>query len=121
MKLYQALTQITIDDVMVDDNPTFTIETQLQKPLHFSPDLLFHYIDAVLKPGSRHDENNLNYVSNASFITENFEYSKYDFSKSLKDFDDRVEFARNVVADLTRHVTINIDLEKRQFQLKFSD
>lgn len=65
MKLYQALTQVTLNTQMVDDLPDFQITTVLDQPLNFAPTQLYHYIDAVLKSGSRHDENNLLYVTDA--------------------------------------------------------
>ncbi len=68
MKLYQALTQVTINQVMVDDAPEFNIRTQLNQPLHFTPTELYHYIDSVLKPGSRHDQNNLKFVADAASL-----------------------------------------------------
>ena len=121
MKLYQALTQVTVNGIMVDDDPGFHIVTNFQKPLNFDPDTLYHYIDSVLKSGSRHDENNLKYVSDAAFISENFNYNQHAFSQNVKTFDDKITFARSVVADLNRHLSVNLDFSKKEFQLIFVD
>ncbi len=75
MKLYQGLTQVQVNEEMADDAPDFKITTDLVKPLHYAPSELYHYLDAVLKPGSRHDQNNLKYVTDAAFIGENFDFN----------------------------------------------
>lgn len=121
MKLYQALTQVTINGQMVDDNPDFTITTDLEKPLHYTPSELYHYIDFVLKPGSRHDQNNLNFVTDAAFIAENFDFAKFSKDRSLFSFEGKMQAARHIVADLNRHVTANLNVPEHQFQLVFVD
>jgi len=121
LKLYQALTQVTLDDTMVDDSPSFTITTQLTKPLSYTPSQLYHYIDAVLEPGSRHDRSNLNFVTDPIYIGENYDFQKVDFTKDLVGFEDKMAFARYIVADLNRHVSVNIDLTKHEYQLVFVD
>ncbi|MFD1440430.1 hypothetical protein [Lacticaseibacillus hegangensis] len=121
MKLYQGLTQVQVNDSLVDDAPNFTIQTELDKPLNFAPTTLFHYIDSVLKPGSRHDQNNLRFVTDPAFIGENFDYSSIPETKAYKDFEDKMNFARNMVQDLNRHVAVNIDTKNNEFQLVFVD
>ncbi|MFD1431143.1 hypothetical protein [Lacticaseibacillus yichunensis] len=121
MKLYQGLTQVQVNDVLADDAPAFTITTDLQKPLNFSPDDLYHYIDSVLKPGSRHDENNLKFVTDPAFIGENYDFASIPLTAGLKDFESKMTFARKLVADLNRHISINIDITKHEFQLLFVD
>ncbi|WP_179394438.1 hypothetical protein [Lacticaseibacillus absianus] len=121
MKLYQGLTQVHVNDNLADDAPDFTITTELDKPLNFPPSLLYHYIDAVLKPGSRHDQNNLMYVTDPAFIGENYDFTSIPETSILKDFEEKMSFARRLVADLNRHVAVNIDLAKHEFQLLFVD
>lgn len=121
MKLYQGLTQVQINDTMVDDEPHFTITTDLQKPLNFNPSELYHYIDSVLKPGSRHDQNNLRFVTDPAFIGENYDFTSTPFTAKLTEFEDKMAFARKVVADLNRHVSVNLDTTKHEFQLIFTD
>ncbi|MHA3066889.1 hypothetical protein [Lacticaseibacillus saniviri] len=121
MKLYQGLTQVTLNTEMADDSPNYTITTQLTAPLHYTPSELYHYIDAVLRAGSRHDENNLRFVTDAAFIAENYDFDKVAFTAKLTDFEDKMAFARNIVADLNRHISINIDLDKHEYQLIFVD
>ncbi len=121
MKLYQALTQVTLNTQMVDDLPDFQITTVLDQPLNFAPTQLYHYIDAVLKSGSRHDENNLLYVTDAIFITENYNFKQTEFAALAISFEERVTLARKIVADLNRHVSVNLDLVQHEFQLIFVD
>lgn len=121
MKLYQALTQVTLNNQMVDDLPDFIIKAILEKPLTFSPSMLYHYIDTVLKTGSRHDENNLKFVTDAIFITENFNFKATDFEQYAQSFEERVTLARQIVTDLNRHVSVNLDLTQHEFQLIFVD
>lgn len=121
MKLYQGLTQVQVNDTLADDVPNFTIKTELDRPLNFAPATLYHYIDSVLKPGSRHDENNLRYVTDAAFIGENFDFTSIPETKDYTDFEDKMKFTRNLVADLNRHVAVNIDTKKNEFQLVFVD
>ena len=102
MKLYQGLTQVQVNEEMADDAPDFKITTDLVKPLHYAPSELYHYLDAVLKPGSRHDQNNLKYVTDAAFIGENFDFNSVPFTAKLKDFEAKMAFARNLVSDLNR-------------------
>ncbi|KRM24265.1 hypothetical protein [Latilactobacillus graminis] len=121
MKLYQALTQVTLNTNLVNDLPDFQITPILSQPLNFSPTQLYHYIDAVLKSGSRHDENNLLYVTDAIFITENYHFQQTEFAVSAESFEDRITLARKIVADLNRHVSVNLDLTHHVFQLIFVD
>ncbi|WP_127848473.1 hypothetical protein [Lacticaseibacillus hulanensis] len=121
MKLYQALTQVTINSSMVDDAPSFTIKTFLNQPLHFTPSELYHYIDSVLKPGSRHDQNNLKYVADAAFITENYNFKLFAAKNQMYTFEAKMEAARDLVTDLNRHVSVNLDLSKQEYQLLFVD
>ncbi|WP_262315429.1 hypothetical protein [Lacticaseibacillus parakribbianus] len=121
MKLYQGLTQVQVNETLADDAPGFAITTELDKPLNFPPTLLYHYIDAVLRPGSRHDENNLLYVTDPAFIGENFDFASLSETAVLTDFESKMNFARKLVADLNRHVAVNIDVTKHEFQLLFTD
>ncbi|KRM72056.1 hypothetical protein [Lacticaseibacillus brantae] len=121
MKLYQALTQVTLNDTMADDSPDFTITTQLTKPLGYTPSQLYHYIDAVLEPGSRHDQSNLSFVTDPVYIGENFDFKSVDFTSDLTGFEDKMAFAQYVVRDLNRHVSVNIDLTKHEYQIIFVD
>ncbi|MEJ1344052.1 hypothetical protein QY882_02005 [Latilactobacillus sakei] len=121
MKLYQALTQVTLNAQMVDDLVGFQIKPILEKPLNFDPTDLYHYIDTTLKAGSRHDENNLLFVTDAIFITENFNFKGTVFEAYAQSFEERVTLAHQIVADLNRHVSVNIDLAKHEFQLVFVD
>ncbi|ARY92156.1 MULTISPECIES: hypothetical protein [Lacticaseibacillus] len=121
MKLYQGLTQVQVNEEMADDAPDFNITTDLVKPLHYSPSELYRYLDAVLKPGSRHDQNNLKYVTDAAFIGENFDFNSVPFTAKLKDFESKMAFARNLVSDLNRHVSVNINTKDHAFELLFVD
>ncbi|MCI1986826.1 MAG: hypothetical protein LKJ69_03180 [Lactobacillus sp.] len=121
MKLYQGLTQVQVNDTMIDDAQDFTITTELTKPLHYSPSLLYHYIDKVLKTGSRHDQNNLRFVSDPAFIGENYDFKSNPQTATITDFEDKMTFARNVVADLNRHVAVNLDTKNHEFELIFVD
>ncbi|WP_225049056.1 hypothetical protein [Lacticaseibacillus kribbianus] len=121
MKLYQGLTQVQVNEQLADDVPGFTVRTDLEKPLNFPTTLLYHYIDAVLRPGSRHDENNLLYVTDAAFIGENFDFASLTETAVLTDFESKMNFARKIVADLNRHVAVNLDTTKHEFQLLFTD
>lgn len=121
MKLYQGLTQVQVNEEMADDTPDFTITTDLPKPLHYSPSELYHYLDAVLKPGSRHDQNNLKYVTDAAFIGENFDFNSIPYTAKLKDFEEKMAFARNLVSDLNRHVSVNLNTKSHTFELLFVD
>lgn len=120
MKLYQGLTQVQVNDEMADDT-SFTITTENTKPLNFSPSDLYRYVDSVLKPGSRHDQNNLLFVTDPAFIGENYDYTSIPLTAKLTDFEQKMGFARAVVADLNRHVSVNVDVQKKQFQLIFVD
>jgi hypothetical protein len=121
MKLYQALTQVTINDALVDDAPDFTIKTDLVAPLHFTPSELYHYIDSVLKPGSRHDQNNLSFVTDAAFIAENYDFTVFAAQSKFFDFEAKMKAARSIVTDLNRHVSVNIDCKQREYQIQFVD
>ncbi len=121
LKLYQGLTQVQVNDTMISDAHDFTITTELTKPLHYSPNLLYRYIDHVLKAGSRHDENNLKYVSDPAFIGENYDFKSDPETANISDFEDKMTFARNVVEDLNRHVAINLDTKQNRFELIFVD
>ena len=121
LKLYQGLTQVQVNEEMADDAPDFKITTDLVKPLHYAPSELYHYLDAVLKPGSRHDQNNLKYVTDAAFIGENFDFNSVPFTAKLKDFEAKMAFARNLVSDLNRHVAVNINTQDLTFELLFVD
>ena len=121
MKLYQGLTQVQVNEEMADDAPDFKITTDLVKPLHYAPSELYHYLDAVLKPGSRHDQNNLKYVTDAAFIGENFDFNSVPFSAKLKDFEAKMAFARNLVSDLNRHVAVTLNTHDHTFELLFVD
>lgn len=121
MKLYQGLTQVQVNNTMIDDTPDYVITTELTRPLNYPPSLLYHYIDAVLKPGSRHDENNLKYVTDPAFIGENYDFSTVAQTASITDFEGKMAFARKVVEDLNRHVAINLDTHAQQFELIFVD
>lgn len=121
MKLYQALTQVTVDDAMIDDAPDFTIKTKLTAPLHFTPSELYHYIDSVLRPGSRHDENNLNFVSDAAFIAENYDFAIFAAKSNFFDFEAKMKAARSIVADLNRHVSVNLNTRTHAFEIQFVD
>lgn len=121
MKLYQGLTQVQVNDNMASDAQDFTITTELTKPLHYSPSLLYHYIDAVLKSGSRHDQNNLRFVSDPAFIGENYDFKSNAQTATITDFEDKMAFARNVVEDLNRHIAINLDTKQHKFELIFVD
>ena len=121
LKLYQGLTQVQVNEEMADDAPDFKITTDLVKPLHYAPSELYHYLDAVLKPGSRHDQNNLKYVTDAAFIGENFDFNSVPFTAKMKDFEAKMAFARNLVSDLNRHVAVNINTQDHTFELLFVD
>ena len=121
MKLYQGLTQVQVNEEMADDAPDFKITTDLVKPLHYAPSELYHYLDAVLKPGSRHDQNNLKYVTDAAFIGENFDFNSVPFTAKMKDFEAKMAFARNLVSDLNRRVAVNINTQDLTFELLFVD
>ncbi len=121
MKLYQALTQVTVNTNTVDDIPEFTISTKLTQPLHFTPSELYHYIDSVLRAGSRHDQNNLKFVTDAAFIAENYDFAVFAAQNNFFNFEAKMEGARDIVTDLNRHVSVNIDLQKHEYQLNFVD
>lgn len=120
MRLYQALTQITVDEQLFDDAP-FSIEIITDHPLHNSIPVLYQYIDATLSPGSHHKENNLSFVSDPVFINTTFDFDQHDFTKSLTTVDARADFSRNLVEDLNRHLTVNFLLKTNQVQLVFAD
>lgn len=121
MKLYQALTQVTIDNHLLDTYTDFKVTTQLKLPLNYAPEELYAYIESVLAPGSFHTQNNLRYVTDPSFISSNFDFQGNPFTAQFQAFEDKVAFAQKVVADLNRHLSINLDLEHRSFQLNFVD
>ena len=56
MKLYQGLTQVQINEEFAGEANGYKITTTLEKPLNYEPAILYQYLDAVLKPGSRHDQ-----------------------------------------------------------------
>ena len=121
MKLYQALTQVTVNAQYLNDSDTYRIETKLKKPLHFSTNQLYQYINTVLRPGSRHDQNNLSFVVDAAFIAENYDFTAFAANNTLFTLEDKVAAARSIVADLNRHVSVNIDDEDRVVELLFVD
>lgn len=121
MKLYQGLTQVTVNDAMIDDAPNFDITTELVAPLHFTPSELYHYIDSVLQPGSRHDENNLRYVTDAPFIAENHDFKAFTTTIDVTTFEGKMQVARALVDDLNRHVSINVDTADHHFAIIFVD
>gem|GEM_PF-452725 len=121
LKLYQGLIQVQVNEEMADDAPDFNITTDLVKPLHYSPSELYRYLDAFLNPGSRNDQNNLKYVTDAAFIGENFDFNSVPFTAKLKDFEFKMAFARNLVSDLNRHVSVNINTKDHAFELLFVD
>ena len=63
LKLYQSLTQVQINEQFAGQASGYKLTTTLDKPLNYDPTILYQYLDTVLKPGSRHDENNLRYVT----------------------------------------------------------
>lgn len=121
MKLYQALTQVTIDNHLIDTYPNHTVVVQATRPLNYQPAELYAYIESVLAPGSFHQENNLRYVTDPSFISSNYDFTANQFTKQFTAFEDKVAFSQKVVADLNRHLTINIDQDKKEVQLIFVD
>lgn len=121
MKLYQALTQIQIEDVLPDDAPNWKIVSLTDQPLNHSTSVLYHYLDAVLRPGAKHTENNLAYVTDPAFIGENFNFKSIAETAELPDFEAKMQFARTLVADLNRHLGVNFDPKSHEFQLHFAD
>ena len=75
----------------------------------------------VLTPGSRHDENNLRYVTDPGYIGENFNYQSVPFTSHMTEFDEKMAFARKLVADLNRHLSVNIKPEDETIELVFVD
>ncbi|GAF38741.1 hypothetical protein FC83_GL002008 [Agrilactobacillus composti DSM 18527 = JCM 14202] len=121
MKLYQALTQITLDDHLIDAYTEYTVTVQAKSPLNYTPEELYSYIDSVLAPGSFHEENNLRFVSDPSFISSNYDFNANPFTAQFTAFEDKVAFSQKVVDDLNRHLSVNIDGDKHEFQLIFVD
>lgn len=121
MKLYQALTQVTIDNHLVDSYTNYTVTTQATRPLNYQPSDLYAYVESVLAPGSFHQENNLRYVTDPSFISSNYDFHANEFTAQFTAFEDKVAFSQKVVDDLSRHLTINIDEDKHELQLIFVD
>ncbi|KRK18919.1 hypothetical protein FD22_GL001980 [Loigolactobacillus coryniformis subsp. coryniformis KCTC 3167 = DSM 20001] len=121
MKLYQALTQVTLNDQLAGQATNFHVTLDTAKPLYHDLPTLYHYIDSVLKPGASHKDNNLKYVSDHIFILENFDFDAHEFTRELKTPDAQATFAYNLVQDLNRHLTINLDLLEQEVQLLFAN
>ncbi|MFD0898697.1 hypothetical protein [Loigolactobacillus binensis] len=121
MKLYQALTQVTLNNKLAGQVSTFHTTLDTTKPLYHDLPTLYHYINSVLKPGASHKDNNLKYVTDHIFILENFDFSAHAFTRHLTQPDTQATFAYNLVQDLNRHLTINFDLPKQEIQLLFAD
>lgn len=79
-----------------------------------------NYIHSVLKPGASHKDNNLKYVSDHIFILENFDFNAHRFTQHLKTPAAQASFAYNLVEDLNRHLTLNLDLPNQEVQLLFA-
>ncbi|MFC6169551.1 hypothetical protein [Loigolactobacillus jiayinensis] len=120
MKLYQALTQVTLNDELPGQAAPFHITIDTTEPLYHDLPTLYHYIDSVLKPGANHKDNNLNYVTDHIFILQNFNFSGHEFTQELTTPDAQATFAYHLVKDLNRHVTINLDLPNQEIQLLFA-
>lgn len=121
MKLYQGLTQVQINEQFAGQATGYKLSTTLDKPLNYDPTILYQYLDTVLKPGSRHDENNLRYVTDPGYIGENFNYQSVPFTSHMTEFDEKMAFARKLVADLNRHLSVNIKPEDETIELVFVD
>lgn len=81
MKLYTGLTTVQVHEEMADDAPDLQNYTDSVKPLHYAPTELVLYLDAVLKPGSRHDTKHLKYDSDAAYFGENFDLHSVPFTE----------------------------------------
>ena len=121
MKLYQGLTQVQINVEFSGEANGYKITTTLEKPLNYEPAILYQYLDAVLKPGSRHDQNNFRYVTDPGFIGENYDYQSVPFTSHMTDFDEKMAFARKLVADLNRHLSVNVKPADSEIELIFVD
>jgi hypothetical protein len=121
LKLYQSLTQVQINEQFAGQATGYKLSTALDKPLNYDPTILYQYLDTVLKPGSRHDENNLRYVTDPGYIGENFNYQSVPFTLHMTEFDEKMAFARKLVADLNRHLSVNIKPEDETIELVFVD
>ena len=121
MKLYQGLTQVQINEEFAGEASGYKITTTLDKPLNYEPTILYQYLDTVLRPGSRHDQNNLRYENDPAFIGENFDYQSVPFTSHMTDFDEKMAFARKLVADLNRHLSVNIKPADAEIELVFVD
>ncbi len=119
VKLYQALTQVTLNNELVGQASTFHTTLDTAKPLTNDLPTLYHYIDSVLKAGANHKDNNLQYVTDHIFILENFNFSAHEFTRQLTTPDTQADFAYHLVQDLNRHLTINLDLPNQEIQLLF--
>ena len=115
LKLYQSLTQVQINEQFAGQASGYKLTTTLD------PTILYQYLDTVLKPGSRHDENNLRYVTDPGYIGENFNYQSVPFTSHMTEFDEKMAFARKLVADLNRHLSVNIKPEDETIELVFVD
>ncbi|KAF0392752.1 hypothetical protein GBO69_07450 [Pediococcus pentosaceus] len=107
MKLYQSLTQVQINEQFAGQATGYKLSTTLDKPLNYDPTILYQYLDTVLKPGSRHGEN--------------FNYQSVPFTLHMTEFDEKMAFARKLVADLNRHLSVNIKPEDETIELVFVD
>ncbi|MCD2255569.1 hypothetical protein FHQ08_02430 [Lactobacillus sp. CC-MHH1034] len=121
MKLYQALTQVTINGALIDAYTDFKVQALLKQPLNYTPKQLFTYINSVLAPGSFHMENNLRFVTDPSFISSNYDFQSNALTADITTFEDKVAFSQKVVADLNRHLSVNIDFSSKTCQLQFTD
>lgn len=119
MKLYQALTQITIDTKMIDTATNFKLVMEADHKPHYPAKQLYAYIESVLRPGSRHDQNNLAFVTDAAFIAENYDFTVFAADMHAFNLEDKLGVARNIVADLNRHVSVNIDTKRHEVQMLF--
>lgn len=121
MKLYQALTQITINTNMIDDEPDYQLVIKADRAPHYPASKLYAYIESVLRPGSRHDQNNLAFVTDAAFIAENYDFTVFAADMHAFNLEDKLGVARNIVADLNRHVSVNFDTKHEEVQLLFAN
>lgn len=120
LKLYQALTQVTLNNELAGQSANFHVTIDTTAPLHHELPTLYHYIHSVLKPGASHKDNNLKYVSDHIFILENFDFNAHRFTQHLKTPAEQASFAYNLVEDLNRHLTLNLDLPNQEVQLLFA-
>ena len=120
MKLYQALTQVTLNNELAGQSANFHVTIDTTAPLHHELPTLYHYIHSVLKPGASHKDNNLKYVSELIFLLENLDFYDHRFSEHLKTPAALDCFAYYFVVDLNRHLTLNLDLPNQEVQLLFA-